>query len=44
MLVQRLLLIIMSISELARDRPTAFEPKREIFVGGNRDEIKNAIN
>lgn len=34
----------MSISELAKESPTAFEPKRVILVVGNKDEMKNAMN
>jgi hypothetical protein len=34
----------MSISELASDNPTAFDPNKVMFVGGSEDEIKKAIN
>ena len=44
MLFHLLLLIIISISELARDSPTAFDPNSVIVVGGNREDIKKAIN
>lgn len=35
---------MMSISELAKDNPTALEPKRVMFVVGNKDDMKKTIN
>ncbi len=34
----------MSISELAKDNPTAFEPNKVMLVVGKSEEIKNTIN
>jgi hypothetical protein len=34
----------MSMSELAKDKPTALEPNKVILVAGRKDEIKNAKN
>ncbi len=36
--------IMISISELANDNPTAYDPKSVILVVGSRDEMKKAIN
>lgn len=34
----------MSMSELAKDKPTALEPNNVMLVAGRKDEIKNARN
>ena len=44
MLLHLTLLIMISMSELANERPTAFDPKREMLVVGKREDIKNAMN
>lgn len=35
---------MISISLLANDNPTAFDPNNVIFVVGNSDDMKNTIN
>ena len=39
-----MLLIMISMSLLANDKPTAFEPKSVIFVVGKSEEIKKTMN
>lgn len=38
------LLIMISMSELAKDNPTAFDPKSEMFVVGSKEDTKNTMN